>query len=231
MLLILLASLVLQTQIACANPTAVPSLRVDLPVNNKIYPSNQVELNFTVIDPFFNYTDFSYSLDGKQPQQTNPSCVLTGLSSGSHTLTIYGNYSSADHGSGNRLLTKVYFSVNYSTAWVNFALILAAVLVPAFLLLFLGRKRIANRLKRQKTGGFWLGVVCFVFFAVFIFAPSVWHWADKYLYPQFETGFEGSPVFGIVFSASFMILSIFFMWFGTRKGKSLESKLKKVLEN
>ena len=230
MFLALLLSLTLGVQMVSANPVFAPPIKVNSPENNKIYPSNQVALNFTVINAYHNYMSFSYSLDGKDPIDTNQSCVLTNLPSGSHTLIIYGNSTEDTYWGGHELLGIVYFSTTYSTAWLTFGLILGASIVVLSLLIFFGRRRIATRLKNAKKFSFWLGLVGFLFFTCFVFIPSFWHWANEYLFPQFPIEHEVSPVFGFIFSVPFMVLGLFLMWVGTRKGKSrFDAKANQVL--
>jgi len=229
--LLLLLSLTFGAQMVSANPIAIPPINVSSPENNKIYTSNQVELNFTVRDAHRNYTSFSYSLDRQNPIDTNQSCVLTNLLSGSHTLIIYGNATDDTYWNGHELLSIVYFSTIYSTAWLTFTPILTASLAILSLLLFFGRKRIGTRLKRPKKFSFWLGLLCFLFFTVVVFIPSLWNWADDYLFPRFPVGLQVSPIFGIFGSTPFMILGLLLMWFGTRKGKSrFDSKVNEILE-
>ena len=228
--LALLLSLTLAVQMVSANPLFSPPIKVNSPENDKIYPSNQVPLNFSVMNAYPNYTSFSYSLDGKEPQNTNQSCVLTNLPSGSHTLIIYGNSTEDTYWGGHELLDIVYFSTTYSTAGLTFGLILATSLATLSLLIFFGRKRIATRLKREKKFSFWLGLVGFLFFTCFVFIPSFWHWANEYLFPHFPNELEVSPIFGFIFSLPFMALGLVLMWVGTRKGKSrFDTKANQVL--
>jgi hypothetical protein len=230
-ILTLLLSLNSGVQMVSANPISLPFINVNSPENNKIYSSNQVTLNFTVIDTHRNYTSFSYSLDGQEPIDTNKSGVLTNLPSGSHTLKIYGNATDDAYWNGHELLNIVYFSTIYSTAWLTFALILAVSLATLSLLIFFGRKRIAARLKREKKFSFWLGVLCFLFFTCLVFVPSFWHWANDYLFPRFPVGLQDSPIFGIIISIPFMVIGLLLMLFGTRKNKSrFDSKINQILE-
>ena len=229
--LVLLLSLTFGAQMVSANPISIPPINVNSPENNKIYASNQVELNFTVRDAHRNYTSFSYSLDGQKLIDTNQSCFLTNLPSGSHTLIIYGNATDDTYWNGHELLSIVYFSTIYSTALLTFTPILTASLAILSLLLFFGRKRIVTRLKRPKKFSLWLGLLSFLFFTVFVFIPSFWNWADDYLFPRFPVEIRVSPIFGIFGSTPFMILGLLLMWFGTRKGKSrFDSKVNEILE-
>jgi hypothetical protein len=221
LIFMLLLSLNSGAQIVSANPISVPSINVNSPENNKIYSSNQITLNFTV-NGVRNYTSFSYSLDGQEPIDTNKSGVLTNLPSGSHTLKIYGNAYDDTYWNGHELLSIVYFSTIYSTAWVTFTLILTASLATLSLLIFFGRKRIAARLKREKGPIFWLGLLCFLFFTCLVFIPSFGHLANDYLFPKFPVEFEVSPTFGIMISIPFMAIGLLLMYFGTRKNKRVD---------
>jgi hypothetical protein len=230
-ILVLLLSVTFGIMLVSANPISVPPIKVSSPENNKIYPSNQALLSFSVTNANENFSSFYYSLDGKEPVYTNQSCVLTNLPSGSHNLIIYGNSTDHPYWKGHELLYIVYFSTIYSTAWLTFALILTVNLVSLYFLIFFGRKRIANRLKSEKKISFWLGLPCFLFFSLFVFIPSFWTWAYRYLFPHFPVGMEESPIFGIMFSIPFMALGLLLMLFGTRSGKSrFDSKIKELSE-
>ncbi len=222
--LALLLSLSLGLPSVSANPIFVPPIKVNSPESNRIYPTNQVTLNFTVTYAYHNYTGFSYSLDGKEPRETNQSSVLANLPSGSHKLIIYGNSSSEKYGSDHELLDIVYFSTSYSPALLTFGLMLTVCIATLTPLLFFGRKRIANRLKAEKRSSFWLGLLCFLFFTFLVFLPSLWHWTNDYLFPRFPSGIEISPLFNITLSVPFMCLGLFLMWFGTRRWKESPNK-------
>lgn len=109
-ILALLLSVTFGILLVSANPISVPSIKVSSPENNKIYPSNQVLLSFAVRYANDNFSSFSYSLDGQEPVNTNQSCVLTNLSSGSHTLIIYGNSTDNPYWKGHELLYIVYLA-------------------------------------------------------------------------------------------------------------------------
>ena len=227
-ILMLFLSLNSGVQMVSANPISLPPINVNSPENNKIYSSNQVTLNFTVIG-YRNYTSFSYSLDGQEPIDTNKSGVLTNLPPGSHTLIIYGNATDDTYWNGHELLNIVYFSTIYSTAWLTFTLILTVSLATLSLLIFFRRKQIATRLKQEKKFSFWLGLPCFLFFTCLVFIPSFWHWANDYLFPRFPVEIESSPIFGIIISIPFMVIGLLLMYFGTRKNKSHFDTIKKSL--
>ena len=55
-------------------------------LDNKTYDTTDLPLNFTINEPFHN---LSYSLDGNQSVQVDGNTTLTGLTSRSHSLTVY----------------------------------------------------------------------------------------------------------------------------------------------
>jgi hypothetical protein len=220
-----LLSLTFVAQMASANPIPYLPIHVVSPENNKVYSSNQVELNFTVIGGFAggNFASFSYSLDGQEPAYTNQSCVLVNLPPGDHTLIIYGNDTADTYWNGHQLLSIVYFSTIYPAALVSFVTALIAALAILSLLLFFRRKQIATRIKREKKVTFWIGLPCFLFFTTIVFVPSLWNWTNDYLFPRYPVEIHISPIFGIIFSIPFIVFGLMLMWFGTRKSKPLDT--------
>ena len=78
--------------IASANPLRTPMIKVNSPTNNYVYPTGDVWLQFTNIDRYtYNFSSYSYSLDGGAAQPTDGNTKLTNLAAGSHKLIIYGN--------------------------------------------------------------------------------------------------------------------------------------------
>jgi hypothetical protein len=200
-----------------ANPIPPPLIWVNSPQNYKIYSSNEVELNITVIpDTSISLTSFSFSLDGQETQATNGSTTLTNLSYGSHTLEIYGNntYSYST-------LAIVYFSTVYSTSWVVFTIVLVATVSIVLLLLLKKRRQIVAALKGKKTAGFWTGLVCFVFFAILFFIPAIWIAASDYLFPHYPNSLSTNiyPNSGILIGLIFMCTGLYLMRRGTKKPK------------
>jgi hypothetical protein len=53
-ILALILSLTFEAQLVSANPMFPPSIKVNSPENNKIYPSNLVPLSFTVVNAYSN---------------------------------------------------------------------------------------------------------------------------------------------------------------------------------
>lgn len=117
---ILALLLPMAVEVAVANPLTPPIISVNSPQNNKIYSSNDVQVNFRVLpNSGYNFTSFTYVLDGQAPKATDGTTILTGLSSGSHTLTIYGT---GTYRTGNRtyehndiLVAEVYFNSFFNT--------------------------------------------------------------------------------------------------------------------
>jgi hypothetical protein len=229
--LMILFSLSLNVQSVYANPVFVSPINISSPKNNAVYPTNEVPFSFAVTNAHHTYTGFFYSLDGNEPRETNQSSILTNLSSGSHILVIYGNSSSEKYGSDHELLDTVYFNTVYSTPWLTFGLIMTISILTFAVLVYLGRRRLINRLKAEKKLSFWLGLLSFLFFTCIGFLPSFWHWSEEYLFPKFPAKLEVSPLLSIIISIPFMCMGLFLMWFGTRKGESFERKIKKILED
>jgi hypothetical protein len=215
---------------ALANPIPVPLIRVYSPQNNKIYSSNDVQLNFTEAvfpNTGISVSSFGYSLDGKPIESTNGSTILAGLSSGSHTLTIYGTvtYSLGNEvHENNSTLAIVYFSTSYSTAWIVFSISMAVAIFFGSLILLFKRRQFVSALKGRKTFSFWLGLVCFLFFAILVFAPATWQAANDYLFPYYPHGMTVMlfPDGGITFGLIFMVIGWFLMRRGTRKNQTVE---------
>ncbi len=206
---------------AVANPITPPMVVVATPQNNHVYPQNSVWLNFTVLPiaiKDFNFSSFSYSLDGQAAQTTDGATLLTNLPSGSHTLAIYGKAGYGYWKDKDMLLDVLYFSTNYSTAWVGFIVVLLATSVPMSVGLFVNRRAVAGRLRQKKTGSFWVGLACFLFFAVFVFGPSIWQLTNKYLFPLYGHGALAiSTVPGAIFGLILMVVGFLLMVMGTRQ--------------
>jgi hypothetical protein len=210
--------------VAKANPLPSPMVVVHSPKNNEIYPSSTVQLSFTPIQVYDrNFTSFTYILDDQSPVATNGTATLTDLSSGSHTLKIYCAFSiqfgNITHDYKDQVAYVVYFSSEYSTAWVAFTIISVAILTVIPSLLFFRRRQIVARLKIKKTGVFWLGALLFVLGSLALI-PYAWNVTVDSLFPYWPKGLEVS----LSFYFSFIVASIFLvglglvmMWIGTRK--------------
>ncbi len=212
--------------VASADPIPAPLIQLNSPQNNKIYASNTVEINFTFLKSGANITSFSYSLDGQAAKPTNGTTILTGLSSGSHSLAIYGTGTFYQTGiqAYTSTLAVVYFSTVYSTSWIVFTTILVFAIAACSLLLFLKRQQVVARLKGKKTAIFWLGLAGFLFFAALFFAPNVWLIANNYLFPRYPVEPSGSSLLLSIFGLVFMILTFYLMERGTQGSRVLERK-------
>jgi hypothetical protein len=209
-------------KVARADPIPDWFIQVNSPQNDKIYPSNTVEVNFTIIpNPFLNYTSFSYSLDDRDNKSTNGNTVLASLSAGSHKLTIYGTYNAiSENQTFTSIVAVLYFSTVFSTTWIVFTVTLAAVVLVIGLLFFARRKQIVARLKGKKTRMFWLGLTSFLLFAALFFVPSVWQMTEDYLFPHYS--FELTAYFlpqsiPAIIGLVFMSLGLLLMILGTQK--------------
>jgi hypothetical protein len=109
-------------------------------------------------------------------------------------LAIYGKACYGYWKDKDMLLDVLYFSTNYSTSWVVFIVVLLATSVPLSVGLFVNRRAVAERLRRKKTGSFWVGLACFLFFAVFVFGPAIWQLTNKHLFPEY--GHEALDFYG-----------------------------------
>jgi len=65
---------------------SVPPIISNISVYNRTYTSTEVQLNFTVNE---NFSQVTYSLDGKDNVTIAGNTTLTGLPSGSHNVTLY----------------------------------------------------------------------------------------------------------------------------------------------
>ncbi|MCW3999989.1 MAG: hypothetical protein NWE93_07105 [Candidatus Bathyarchaeota archaeon] len=203
---------------ATANPIAPPMLTVDSPQDNQIYPSS-VMLSFAPTSHSgYNFTSFSYSLDGQPPKPTDGHTLLSDLACGSHTIEIYGNGTSdwSSEPKVNMLLGIVYFSVGYSTQWLVFLLVLVVVFVPLLLGCFINRRQLSARFHRKKTSAFWLGSAV-LFFSAVIFAPSAWQLASNYLFPHYPRGLQFSAVPGFLFGLALVAAGLVLVAAGTRR--------------
>lgn len=207
-----------------ANPINPPLIQVNSPQNNKIYATNEVQINFSVVpNNWVNFTSATYSLDGQPAKPVNESTTLTGLASGSHTLTVYGNgtysYGGQVH-EYNSVEALIYFSVQFSTSWVTFAATATAAISIVSLITLWKRRPIVAALKGKKAARFWVGLASFLFFTCVFFVPGVWLMASDYLYPHYSRGIT-SVVFypwgTMIFVSIFMGIGLYLMWSGTKR--------------
>jgi N-acetylneuraminic acid mutarotase len=71
---------------------------------NKVYDTNEVQLNFTTNEPF---SWLAYSLDGKDNVTTSKNITLAGLTNGAHNLTVYATDAVGNMGASE----TVHFSI------------------------------------------------------------------------------------------------------------------------
>ena len=191
------------TFFAAANPLPPPVIRVESPTNNQVYPSGEVWLNFTRFPDTDYVTSITYSLDGHAEISTNGSTLLSGLPAGSHSLALYAKLS-ADRDDYGFMITKIYFSTYYSTAWVTFATVFIAVLATGLLALFFIRRRLTAALKRKKTEPFWIGLGVLLLGALF-FGLLVEGAAYDYLFPVHHSGLVVNNPYPCLFLSLFFI--------------------------
>jgi hypothetical protein len=159
---------------------------IDSPKNNQIYP-NSIWLTFAPTSySGYNFTSFSYSLDGQPPKPTDGHTLLTDLAGGSHSIEIFGSGTSTLNSDQkvDIFLDIVYFSVGYSTQWVVFTVVLAAVVVPSLLAVYVNRAALARRLRAKKKPSFWLGAVSAAV-GLILFIPWVNTILQSYLFPRY----------------------------------------------
>lgn len=224
-IILALMSALMIVEVAVANPLTPSLIAVNSPQNNRIYPSNTVQLHFSVLpNTWFNFTSFTYILDNQPPVATNGTTILTNLPAGSHTLTIYGRGTTSSGGTyyehQDMLVAIVYFSTEYSTTWITFTIITLAAVTIIPLLLFLKRRQIAAKLKDKKNGAFWLGTALLVFGAL-VFVPFTWQAANDYLFPYWPRWMPLSPPswLMIIGALIFMATGLYMMMLGTQKAK------------
>ncbi len=213
-------------QVASANPVVMPMIEVASPVNNQIYPTSEVQLSFTVyrLPAGETLTSFTYSVDGQPRQTTNGTNLLTGLTPGDHTLTIYGNHTNVWNNhvyfTGDVTVQIIHFSSSYSPRWVTFGEIaVAATIASVLAVLFFARHGLNAQLKAKKTAAFWVGLACIVLSAL-LFVPTVWEITGDYLYPSQlypSHGIQVSPVFLIPYSAVALGVGVALMVLGAKR--------------
>jgi hypothetical protein len=190
-------------KVAMANPLPPPVVRIYSPLNNQIYPSGEVWLNFTRLPDTEFVTSITYSLDGKPEIRTNGSTLLSGLSAGSHSLALYAKLSESREDYGF-IISKVYFSVNYSTRWATFAGVFSTVVSVGLLVLFFTRHRFVAALRRKKTALFWLGL-CLSILGTLGFALNVGSATFDYLFPVYHSGLTVNLTFPSVLFSLFFV--------------------------
>jgi hypothetical protein len=201
---------------ADANPLLPAVIRIESPSNNQIYPSGEVWLNFTRLPDSDYVTSITYSLDDQAEITTNESNLLSGLSAGSHSLTLYAKMS-AERDDYGYLITKIYFSINYSSSWVTFAAVLSAVFAVSMLMLFVTRRQLITALKRKKIARFWVGLSVLLWGSLF-FSLVVGGALYDYLFPVYHGGFGLNLVYpSLIFNLFLIIIGLVVMKIGLEK--------------
>ncbi len=119
--------------------TTPPKVTIASP-ENKTYHATNLTLDFSVNEPI---TWASYRLDNQTEAATPGNTTITGLSSGSHTLTLH-----ASDYAGNQAAQTVYFTIaeetepeTFPTVPVTIGIAMVAVIIVAAGLLLYNRKR------------------------------------------------------------------------------------------
>ena len=106
------------------------------PENNKAYNMNSVPLSFSVSQP----TAWTgYSLDGQDSVTVMGNVTLSGLSYGSHYVTVYANNSAGIACTSE----TIYFSISqpFPTTWAAAAAIFTVIVVVAGLVVFFRKRK------------------------------------------------------------------------------------------
>jgi hypothetical protein len=201
-----------------ANPLPPAVIRIESPSNNQIYPSGEVWLNFTRLPDSDYVTSITYSLDDQTEITTNESNLLSGLSVGSHSLSLYAKMSTERDDYGY-LITKIYFSINYSSSWLTFTAVLSAVFAVSLLMLFATRRQLVVVLKRKKIARFWVGLSVLLWGSLF-FSLVVGGALYDYLFPVYHGGFAVILVYpSLIFNLFLIIIGLVVMKMGLKREK------------
>ena len=123
--------------------TTLPTVSVVSP-ENKTYIDNHVHLNFTVSK---STSWIGYSLDGQANVTIAGNTTLTGLSDGSHSLTVYATDASGNVGASE----TIYFSIKtqqsepFPTTWIVAAIAIIVVVAAALLVYFAKVKKTTGK--------------------------------------------------------------------------------------
>lgn len=208
-----------------ANPIPIKYIIIDSPSDNNVYFSTTIPLNFTVLpDPEMNFSSLEYSLDGNLRVTYNGSAALTGLSYGSHTLTVYGIFTHITHNQTYgpyEEVSQAYFGVGFTTEWIVVSSVLLAFVCSGLLL----RKRLINAFRGKKTGLFWFGVIWVLFFAAVTSLP-LYEILTHYLYPHYSPFLlfsYSSNLIGAALGVGFMLVGFYFMKISIKKDNPLSN--------
>ncbi len=110
--------------------TVPPAVSIVCPANNQTYLPDSVPLSFTVNRPTAQVTRMSYSFDGYEAIAVTGNATLTGLSSGSHSVTVYATDTFGNTGTSETItfsvapqvsvLSPQYQTYNSSSVPLNF---------------------------------------------------------------------------------------------------------------
>ncbi len=115
------------------------------------------------------------------------------------------------------LITKIYFSVNYSSSWVTFAVVFGAVFAVSLLMFFVTRRRLVAALKMKKIALFWVGLSVLLGGSVF-FSLVVGDALYDYLFPVYHGSFVLNLVYpSLIFSLFLIIIGLVIMKMGLKK--------------
>ena len=136
MLSIFLLSIFQFSNLATANPIIPPYIHIQSP-QNKIYSSNEIELNFAApsVELHENtyFTSFSYKLDNFSVVTIDGNSTLTSLPWGSHSIIVYAQ----DNEGLSYFSQTVYFDVYFNS--MGLAALIIAAFVCVGLLVYLKR--------------------------------------------------------------------------------------------
>jgi len=122
-----------------ANPIVPPYIHIQSP-QNKIYSSNEIELNFVApsveLPENTYFTSFSYCLDNFAVVTIEGNLTLIGLPWGSHSIIVYAQ----DNEGLSYFSQTVYFDVLFSTALVLVAFIVGIAVAVIGLLVYLKKR-------------------------------------------------------------------------------------------
>ena len=121
--------------------TVPPTISIVSP-ENKMYAVNNVSLTFTVNE----LTSWiGYSLDEQVNVTITGDIILTGLSDGSHSLTVYAKDIAGNTGASQTIIFRV--TEPFPTTWIVAAIVLIAAVGAALLVYFVRVKKTTGKLE------------------------------------------------------------------------------------
>jgi hypothetical protein len=133
-----------------SSPSSSPPNISFLSLENKTYTANNISLNFTLSK---SAKWIGYSIDGQANTTIYGNTTLTGLSNGSHTLTIYANDTYGNPAAPETITFTINKSTSFPTkeAAVAVSVASAVVLVAGLLVYFKKRKPATHRIIEGQT--------------------------------------------------------------------------------